>query len=158
MPKGKKGKLRSFNNIRGGKRAEVEADDNELGFGLSYKSIENLGDILFEFPLVTEQIQYSLDNEILTYNLEAGFLKKYDSIDNYVYQNGWTTANRNSEQAAILQYIALGTANEIETTASSQSLTIGLPNDVTIGNNLTITTNGSTGGTFAGARNVLRNS
>ena len=43
----------------------------------------------------------------------------------------------------------LGTANEIETTALNQSLTIGLPNDVTIGNNLTITTNGSTGGTFA---------
>tara|TARA_R110000744_G_scaffold135829_8_gene245465 strand:- start:3684 stop:7712 length:4029 start_codon:yes stop_codon:yes gene_type:complete len=43
----------------------------------------------------------------------------------------------------------LGTANEIETTALNQSLTIGLPNDVTIGNDLTITTNGSTGGTFA---------
>ena len=34
-----------------------------------------------------------------------------------------------------------GTANEIETAASSQSITIGLPNDVTIGNNLTVTGN-----------------
>ena len=32
-----------------------------------------------------------------------------------------------------------GTANEIETAASSQTLTIGLPNDVTIGNDLTVT-------------------
>ena len=32
-----------------------------------------------------------------------------------------------------------GTANEIETTISGQTLTIGLPDDVTIGNNLTVT-------------------
>jgi len=32
-----------------------------------------------------------------------------------------------------------GTANEIETSASSQTLTLGLPNNVTIGNNLTVT-------------------
>jgi len=32
-----------------------------------------------------------------------------------------------------------GTANEIETTISGQTLTIGLPNDVTIGNSLTVT-------------------
>ena len=32
-----------------------------------------------------------------------------------------------------------GTANEIETSAASQTITIGLPNDVTIGNNLTVT-------------------
>jgi len=50
---------------------------------------------------------------------------------------------------ATQNFSLLGTANEIETTALNQSLTIGLPNDVTIGNNLTITTNGSTGGTFA---------
>ena len=34
-----------------------------------------------------------------------------------------------------------GTSNEIETAASGQSITIGLPNDVTIGNNLTVTGN-----------------
>ena len=94
------------------KVSEVEAPDTELGFGLSYKNIENLGDILFEFPLVTEQIQYSLDNQILTYNLEAGFLKKYNSFTEFVYQNGWTSANKLSEQAAIMQYISLGTDNE----------------------------------------------
>ena len=34
-----------------------------------------------------------------------------------------------------------GTANEIETSASGQTLTIGLPDDVTIGNSLTVTGN-----------------
>jgi len=94
------------------KVSEVEANDKELGFGLSYKNIENLGDILFEFPLITETVQYNLDNEILTYNLEAGFLKKFNSPTEFTYQNGWTKANKNSEQAAILQYIAEGVDNE----------------------------------------------
>jgi hypothetical protein len=34
-----------------------------------------------------------------------------------------------------------GTANEIETVASNQTVTVGLPDDVTIGNNLTVTGN-----------------
>jgi len=34
-----------------------------------------------------------------------------------------------------------GTANEIETSASNQTITIGLPNDVTVSNNLTVTGN-----------------
>ena len=33
----------------------------------------------------------------------------------------------------------VGTANEVETSAAGQIVTIGLPNDVTIGNNLTVT-------------------
>ena len=40
-----------------------------------------------------------------------------------------------------------GTSNEIETSASGQTLTIGLPNDVTIANNLTVTGNLDVNGT-----------
>jgi hypothetical protein len=40
-----------------------------------------------------------------------------------------------------------GTSNEIETSISNQTLTIGLPNDVTIGNNLTVTGDLSVQGT-----------
>ena len=38
-------------------------------------------------------------------------------------------------------FTVAGTANEIETSASGQTLTIGLPNDVTIGQDLTVTRN-----------------
>ena len=41
-----------------------------------------------------------------------------------------------------------GTANEIETSATGNSLIVGLPSNVTIGNDLTVTTNASVGGTF----------
>ena len=48
-------------------------------------------------------------------------------------------------------FAVVGTANEIETSASSQTLTIGLPSDVTIGNDLTVTgTITGTTATFAG--------
>lgn len=40
-----------------------------------------------------------------------------------------------------------GTANEIETSASGQTVTIGLPDDVTVGNNLTVTGNLTVSGT-----------
>ena len=33
----------------------------------------------------------------------------------------------------------VGTSNEIETTVSDNQIQIGLPNDVTVGNNLTVT-------------------
>jgi len=39
-----------------------------------------------------------------------------------------------------------GTANEIETTGSAQTLTIGLPSDVTIGDSLTVSNDASVGG------------
>jgi hypothetical protein len=41
-----------------------------------------------------------------------------------------------------------GTANEVETNATGNSLIVGLPSNVTIGNDLTVTTNASVGGTF----------
>jgi hypothetical protein len=41
-----------------------------------------------------------------------------------------------------------GTANEVETSASGQTITVGLPSNVTIGNDLTVTTNATVGGTF----------
>ena len=40
-----------------------------------------------------------------------------------------------------------GTSNEIETSASGQTITIGLPNDVTVGQNLTVTGNLTVNGT-----------
>lgn len=40
-----------------------------------------------------------------------------------------------------------GTTNEIETSASGQTITIGLPNDVTVGQNLTVTGNLTVNGT-----------
>ena len=55
---------------------------------------------------------------------------------------GTTTIALQSQQLDIE-----GTTNEIETTVSSQKVTIGLPNDVIIGNNLTVTNDLTVNGT-----------
>jgi hypothetical protein len=51
----------------------------------------------------------------------------------------------------------VGTANEVETSMSGQTVTIGLPNDVTIGNNLSVTGNLVVNGTasFQNTENLL---
>ncbi len=103
----------------------------------------------------TTTVDRILDEDDMVSNSDVG-LATQQSIKTYVdnsvgnvdlnFTDGTTTGTVN---LSTQNFSIIGTANEIETTALNQSLTIGLPNDVTIGNNLTITTNGSTGGTFA---------
>ena len=85
--------------------SEVEAADTELGFGLTYRSIENLGDISFEFPLITDTFSYQVDNDLVEVKTETGYLRKYQDLTNYVSQNGWTKARNHSSQAVIRQYV-----------------------------------------------------
>ncbi len=69
----------------------------------------------------------------------AGNLATFPSTDNYNYwvlSDGTNTTNISSEDTATFS----GTASEITVSESSGTLTIGLPNDVTIANNLTVTT------------------
>ncbi len=103
----------------------------------------------------TTTVDRILDEDDMVSNSDVG-LATQQSIKTYVdnsvgnvdlnFTDGTTTGTVN---LSTQNFSIIGTTNEIETTALNQSLTIGLPNDVTIGNNLTITTNGSTGGTFA---------
>ena len=45
--------------------------DSELGFPLSYRSISNVGDIVFNFDLLQDSMTYTIDNEIYTKNTQA---------------------------------------------------------------------------------------
>jgi trimeric autotransporter adhesin len=60
---------------------------------------------------------------------------------NFDGDSGATTINLLTETASFN-----GTAQEIETTVTANTLTIGLPDNVTIGNNLTVTNNATVGG------------
>jgi hypothetical protein len=82
-----------------------EADDSELGFGLSYRSIENIGDIIFEFPMVSDTFQYTINNELQIQKVENGYLKKYFNLTDFDYQNSWTKSETLSKQAVLLQYV-----------------------------------------------------
>ena len=69
----------------------------------------------------------------------TGALQTFPTTDNYQYwtvSDGTNSTNITSTGVATFQ----GTANEVEVAESSGTVTIGLPDDVTIGGNLTVTT------------------
>jgi len=89
-----------------------EAIDTELGFPLTYRSIENFGDISFEFPLISDTFNYQQDDDLVEVKTETGYLRKYEDLNNYASQNGWAKANKLSRQAVIRQYVVETQTND----------------------------------------------
>tara|TARA_B110000090_G_scaffold78344_1_gene89240 strand:+ start:4696 stop:19641 length:14946 start_codon:yes stop_codon:yes gene_type:complete len=80
-------------------------NDTELGFPISYRSISNVGDIVFDFNLLNESFTYTLDNESFTKKTDIGFLRKYTSLDSFAILSGWKKISTSSEQLVIRQYV-----------------------------------------------------
>jgi hypothetical protein len=78
-------------------------NDPELGFPLSYKNINNVGDIVFDFNLLTQKYEYELNNAVIYINSDELFLKKTKNDSEY-YCNAWTKANELSSQYVIRKY------------------------------------------------------
>ena len=86
--------------------------------------------------LVISVSDTTADNGFLTKSLTATNLASYVTARvnlNFLGDTGTGIVNLDTQNLTIS-----GTSNEIETSASSQTLQIGLPNNVTITNNLTI--------------------
>lgn len=80
--------------------------DTELGFPLTYKNINNSGDIVFEFNLLTDQFNIQTEDSVLNIETKYGNLRKYQSRDEFTWVNGWSSTPRSSEQKAVRQYVA----------------------------------------------------
>ena len=78
--------------------------DKNLGFALSYKNINNIGDIVFNFSLVTDKFSYEVNEKIVSKQVDTGFLIKYDAAGKISYVNGWKTSEVEHTQAAIRLY------------------------------------------------------
>lgn len=78
--------------------------DANLGFALSYKNINNIGDIVFNFSLITDSFRYELNEQIINKTVDTGFLITYDNSGTISYVNGWKTCEVNNSQAAIRLY------------------------------------------------------
>ena len=99
--------------------------------------------------LVISVSDTTADNGFLTKSLTADNLASYVTARvnlNFLGDTGSGTINLDTQNFTIS-----GTTNEIETSANSQTLQIGLPDNVTITNNLTI------GGDFTGDRGTFTN-
>ena len=81
------------------------AVDSDLGFALSYRSIDNVGDIVFTYDILQDSMTYTNGNDVLTKNTDIGFLRKYNGLTTYTTLTGWEKVNENSEQVVIRQYI-----------------------------------------------------
>jgi hypothetical protein len=79
--------------------------DSTLGFALSYKNISNIGDIVFNFNLLTDTFQYKLITDArVTLPVSKGYLVKGDYVGTPSYSNGWKTCIAPNVQAAIRIY------------------------------------------------------
>ena len=123
--------------------------DSELGLSLNYRSIENVGDILFDFNLLNDSFTYTVDNNIFTKNTDIGFLRIYNDRTTFAAVNGWTVADSKSDQPVIRQYVFDNstTGFEIDVYEDSGSLAdlwirVYLNNDLTFeGTDYNVTTN-----------------
>ena len=79
--------------------------DVELGFPLSYRNIENVGDIVFDFNLLAESMSYQITNTLYTKNTDIGYLKVFKDRDVFDYENSWTKTKKLSSQRVYRQYI-----------------------------------------------------
>jgi len=90
------------------------ANDPELGFPLTYKNINNSGDILFEFNLTTDSFTVQNDEEIITVEANKGNLRKYTDLTNFAWVNGWSSVAQITKQKVVRQYVAGPQLNNFE--------------------------------------------
>ena len=79
--------------------------DTELGFPLAYRSISNVGDIVFSFDLLNDSFNYTSGNDAFTKKTDIGFLRKYTTLTTYENVTGWKKVTTPSEQLVIRQYV-----------------------------------------------------
>lgn len=87
--------------------------DSNLGFALSYKSISNIGDIVFNFNLLSDTFLYKEVSNVLTVSTNVGFLVKTE-FDKTTYVNGWQKATTNLSQMAVRVYKNTGKVNNFD--------------------------------------------
>lgn len=64
--------------------------DTELGIPISYRSLGNIGDILFQNDFVLDTFTYNLEGQDTSVNVNIGNPKIKDATGTYVSKNPWT--------------------------------------------------------------------
>ena len=91
------------------KRNTVAAQDSVLGFGISYKNFNNIGDIVFENNFSTDTFQYTKTGATDPVNiiLKSGHVHKHDyNTGTRSIHNGWRQIKENSKQFQVVTHIA----------------------------------------------------
>jgi len=75
--------------------------DKELGFSLTYKNINNIGDIVFDFNLSVDTFKYKQENKVVEESISNKFLQYYTASNELSLVNGWTRNNIENVQPII---------------------------------------------------------
>ncbi len=86
-------------------------DDTELKFPLTYRNINNTGDIVFDFNLINDSFNYKNLAEVLTKKTDIGFLKVVKGLEEFSYQNGWVLSELSNVQPIIRTFKESGLIN-----------------------------------------------
>jgi len=78
--------------------------DTVLGFPLTYQNVSNIGDIVFDFNFSTDTFQYKQSTNLITVQIERGYLLSQDYAGHELYQNGWQVCKADYIQAALRIY------------------------------------------------------
>ncbi len=78
-------------------------NDPVLGFPLTYKNINNIGDIVFDFNITNDTFVYKSGPQVVNQVTNIGFLKKYNSNE-VKFVNGWEISSVNNVQGSVRIY------------------------------------------------------
>ena len=79
--------------------------DTNLNFALSYKNINNIGDIVFNFDILSDHFQYKDLANVISKSIDVGFLRSTDPATGISsFSNGWKKSEVAKTQAALRIY------------------------------------------------------
>lgn len=90
--------------------------DQVLGFPLSYRTFNQVGDIQFVNNFDNDSFSYTTGSgETDTQNVNTfGTLQQNNGLTNYNLRNAWTTVVENSKQYQIISYVYSGTTTQFQ--------------------------------------------
>jgi hypothetical protein len=87
------------------------SNDPVLGFPLSYKNINNVGDIVFSFDLLQDSFNYKNVISVLSKKTDVGYLRKISTLDAWSYANGWEKSKITNIQPIVRIFKESGLVN-----------------------------------------------
>ena len=89
-------------------------NDPELGFPVTYRTIENTGDITFSFDFEGQSFEYQSGTEIINQSVSTGLLRKYTDREVFDYVTTWSKGANESSQPVVRQYDTSVSFNNFE--------------------------------------------
>lgn len=130
------------------------ANDKVLGFPLSYRNFNSIGDIQFINNFDTESVTYASGTSTVSVPVNYNFIKQNVTISEYKNRNIWIKNNEQTKQYQIFSYAYNGSTNYFPVDIAPEAETITPYTKVFLNNQLLKSSNYSY--TLVGSRPTVR--